>query len=263
VTARAERERCTLAGLSAQRWRPSSPTGASVLLLHGAMDRGDSFARTARRLGGCDVVALDRRGYGGSAGLGPVDVAGHAVDVCAVLDQLGGGWLVVGHSIGGTVALAAAATGHPGVLGVATFESPAPWLEPGSSAQVGGGALEVAADEGPEAAAEHFFRLMVGDGAWDRLGEPFRSARRAEGPALVAELADLASGRELVDLAAVEVPVAVGLGAARGGLYRQGLLLAAALPSSSTVVLDGAPHGVHLTSPDAFAAFVGKVGAWR
>lgn len=263
MTGRPVRERCTLAGLAAQRWRPDLPTGPSVLLLHGAMDRGDSFARTARRLTGRDVVALDRRGYGRSAGLGTTGVAGHADDVCAVLDELGGPWVLAGHSLGGTVALAAAATGHAAVVGVATFESPAPWLEPDSLGRVGGGALVVADASGPEAAAEHFFRLMVGDEAWARLGDGFRADRRAEGPALVAELRDLASGRVLVDLSAVHVPVAVGLGASRGDLYRQGLLVADALPGARSVELAGAPHGVHLVAPDAFADFVGKVGAWR
>ena len=263
MTARAVRERCTLGGLAAQRWRPEVPSGPSVLLLHGAMDRGDSFARTARRLEGRDVVAVDRRGYGVSAGPAPIGVAGHAADVCAVLDELGGEWLLAGHSLGGTVALAAAASGHPGVLAVATFESPAPWLDPDAPARVGGGALDVAGADGPAAAAEYFFRMMVGDDAWGRLGADFRSARRAEGPALVAELADLASGRELVDLSAVDVPVAVGLGASRGDLYQQGLLLAAGLRDAEVVELDGAPHGVHLVAPDAFADFLGKVGAWR
>mgnify|MGYP006278427335 CR=1 FL=1 len=263
MTTRAARERCTLAGLAAQRWRPDVPTGPAVLLLHGAMDRSDSFARTARRLEGRDVVALDRRGYGASATASPVGVAGHADDVCAVLDELGGEWVLAGHSLGGTVALAAAGSGHPGVVGVATFESPVPWLDPDHLARVGGGALDVAGTDGPAAAAEFFFRTMAGDAAWERLGEEFRDARRAEGPALVAELADLATGRELADLGAVEAPVAVGVGSSRGDLYEQGLLLATRLCHAEVVELVGAPHGVHLVAPDAFAGFVGKVGAWR
>jgi len=263
VTARPTRERCTLAGLAAQRWLPEEPGGPSILLLHGAMDRGDSFARTARRLEGRDVVVVDRRGYGGSVDSSPVGIEGHGNDVRAVIDELGGEWVVVGHSVGGTVALAAAAVGHPGIVAVGTFESPAPWLEPDSLARVGGGALEVADVDGLDAAAEYFFRMMVGDAAWERLGEPFRAARRAEGDALVAELRDLASGHELVDLTAVSVPVTVGLGASRGDLFRQGQLLVGALPSAQALELPGAPHGVHLTAPDAFGAFVGKVGAWR
>ncbi|MFM7063343.1 MAG: alpha/beta fold hydrolase, partial [Actinomycetes bacterium] len=169
---------------------------------------------------------------------------------------------LVGHSLGGTVALAAASTGHPSVRAVGTFESPAPWLDPPAAARVGGGALVVARRDGPEAAAEHFFRLMVGDAAWERLGPQFRADRRAEGSALVAELQDLASGRAVVDLSTVTVPVQVGLGAARGDLRRQGVLLADRLPDAGVVELADAPHGVHLVAPDAFAAFVGMVGAW-
>jgi pimeloyl-ACP methyl ester carboxylesterase len=252
-----------VAGLAAQRWRPDLPTGPSILLLPGAMDRGDSFARTARRLEGRDVVAVDRRGYGASVAGSPVGIEGHANDVRAVIDDLGGEWVVVGHSVGGTVALAAASGGHPGIVAIGTFESPSPWLEPDSLARVGGGALEVADANGPDEAAEYFFRMMVGDDAWERLGASFRAARRAEGDALVAELRDLASGQELVDLSAVCVPVTVGLGASRGDLYRQGQLLVSALPSAQARDLVGAPHGVHLAAPDAFGAFVGKVGTWR
>lgn len=262
MTAGPVRHRSVVAGLAVQRWTPAAPQGPSVLLLHGAMDRGDSFARTARRLAGRDVAAVDRRGYGSSPG-GPQGVAAHAADVVALLDALGGDWVVVGHSLGGTVALAVAAAHPPGLAAVATFESPAPWLAPSSLRRVGGGALEVADRDGPAAAAEHFFRTMVGDAAWDRLGPGFRAARRAEGPALVAELRDLASGDVLVDLSAVAVPVLVGLGAAQGDLAAQGRLLAGALPDARTYEVAGAPHGVHLAAPDAFAAFVGMVGAWH
>ena len=38
------------------------------------------------------------------------------------------------------------------------------------------------------AAAERFFRRMVGDAAWDRLPDEGRAERRADGPALAAEL---------------------------------------------------------------------------
>jgi hypothetical protein len=36
-----------------------------------------------------------------------------------------------------------------------------------------------------------------------------------------------------------------------------------ALGVAEVVELGAAPHGVHLVAPDAFAGFVGKVGAWR
>ena len=259
MTAGPQRWRGTVAGMSAQRWRPQSPDGPSILLLHGAMDRSDSFARTARRLGNRDVLAVDRRGYAGSRLLGCADIAGHASDVLNIVDELRGEWVVVGHSLGGTIALSAATAGHPSVVAVGTYESPAPWLD-GSIARVGGGSLKVADERGDAAAAEYFFTMMVGDEAWARLGESFREQRRADGPALVAELRDLASGRVIVDPGEVGVPVTVGRGSSVDDLATQAELLVNALSCATLVEIPGAPHGVHLTQPDAFGVFVGKVG---
>src|SRR5690606_35287983 len=107
----------------------------------------------------------------------------HASDLATVLAWSGATTaVVVGHSMGGTVGLALAARGDDRLRAVGAFESPAPWLDD-SRDSVGGGAVDVADREGPAAGAEHFYRLMVGEGTWNRLRERDRAARRAEGPA--------------------------------------------------------------------------------
>ena len=55
-------------GLAVAERRVASPQ-ASIIFVHGALDRGGSFARVVRRLVEFDVVVYDRRGYQGSRDL--------------------------------------------------------------------------------------------------------------------------------------------------------------------------------------------------
>ncbi len=230
----------------------------TVVLVHGAMDRAASFGRTMRRLPDLDVVAYDRRGYAGSphvAGRGTL--AHHAADLATVITWTDASSVVaVGHSMGGTVALALAGTGDHRLAAVGAFESPAPWLDD-SRASVGGGAVDVADREGDAAGAEFFYRLMVGDHTWSRLRERDRLARRDEGPALLAELRDLRDPATSVELAAVTQPVTVGAGGRSADhLRRSAELLQHALHDADRVDIADSGHGAHLSHPDEFARFV-------
>jgi len=242
-------------GLSVIRRRADGPT---VLFVHGAMDRATSFGRVMRRLPDLDRIAMDRRGYAGSldAGVAPT-IAAHAEDVRRVIDWSGAEQVVVvGHSLGGRIALRLAQERDPRVVAVAAFEAPMPDLD-GSREQVGAGAIELGLSEGPEAAAEHFYRRMIGDDTWHRLRDRDRAARRAEGPALLAELLDLRDGSDELRPELIEIPVAIGVGARSGeGLRRGAHVLADHLPHASFTELANAGHGAHLTHPDDFARYV-------
>ncbi len=227
------------------------------------MDRAASFGRTMRRLGDLDVVAYDRRGYGESAeaGVAPT-IEAHAQDLARVAQ-----WtrsesvVVVGHSLGGTIAVALAVSGDPLVRAVAAYESPFPLLDD-SFDQVGGGAVQIAERDGDAAGAEHFYRLMVGDETWSRLRDRDRAARRAEGPALVAELVDLRDRDRAVDPADAPVPVLVGMGGlSSAGLRGSALRLAERLGGPTPDVIELAGHGAHLTHPDEYARFCRDAGA--
>lgn len=171
----------------------SRPT---ILLIHGSMDRSAGLLRLSRRLDDArHAVRVDRRGYGRSAHVGPpwtieanVDDAEAVVDT--LVEQLGVTTPVdaFGHSLGGNVALALCARRPDLVRSVVVYETPLSWLDwwPGDSA----GAAAMAAAS-PDAAAEAFVRRLVGDDKWDQLPESTRARRRAEGAAMVAELADL------------------------------------------------------------------------
>src|SRR5258707_15217997 len=82
--------------------------GMLVVLVHGAVDSGDSFTEVVHRLDGIQAVTYDRRGCGSAWELFKpnLTLADHVDDL---LDVVGGRpAAVVGHSLGGLVAIGAA-----------------------------------------------------------------------------------------------------------------------------------------------------------
>jgi pimeloyl-ACP methyl ester carboxylesterase len=252
-------------GLAVTRRRPADADASvpTVVLVHGAMDRAASFGRTMRRMGGLDVVAYDRRGYGASTGAGiAADLDAHADDLAAVIEWTGAASVVVvGHSLGGTVAATLARRGTAGPAALAAYESPFPLLDD-SFDEVGGGAVQVGHDHGAAAGAEHFYRLMVGEHTWSRLRERDRAARRGEGDALMAELADLRDRTRALDPAELTLPVLVGMGGLSSERMRtSATLLAARVAGARLDEITNAGHGAHLTHPDEFARYCGDAVA--
>jgi pimeloyl-ACP methyl ester carboxylesterase len=194
-------------------------------------------------------VRYDRRGYGRSRSLGTGDLAAHVDDLLAVL--AGRPATVVGHSMGGFVALAAAARDPELVRSLLVYEAPAPWASWWPSPVSSGGDALAAEDE-----AEAFMRRAIGDRYWERLPARTREERRAEGPALQADLASL-RGTPAYDPAVVEVPTIVACGSETTWWHRRAAdELAAALPHAELSVVAGAQHGAHLSHPSAFARLV-------
>ena len=229
-----------------------------VVLVHGSLDRSDSFARVVRRLDDLHTVVYDRRGYHGSRRALPLNegLEGHIDDLLAVVD--GRPAVVVGHSYGGDVALGAALRGgrDSGIVSVAAYEPPMPWLGQWAT-RPPARQPEPPTSPDPAAAAERFFRRMVGDSAWERLSEPAKDERRADGPALEAELADIRRSEAPFDVTALTVPATFGRGGLSADRHRDTVAwLAEHTPGSELVQIDGASHGAHLTHPDAFAALV-------
>ncbi len=88
-------------------WEPIGPCVGEALLIHGVTASHCAWAWVASRLPGVRLVAPDLRGRGRSRDVaGPAGMRVHAADMVAVMDALGmDAPLVVGHSMGGFVAM--------------------------------------------------------------------------------------------------------------------------------------------------------------
>ncbi len=246
-------------GLHIVDHQPSGADGPPVVvvLVHGSLDRGTSFARVVRRLPDLHVITYDRRGYHRSRHVTPLatSLEDHVADLVAIVN--GRPSVLVGHSYGGDVALGAAVAAPDWVRAVGAYEPPLPWSDwwPRRSSST------IAAED-PAVFAEGFFRRVVGDHAWDRLPENARAERRADGPALTAELASIRRPVSPIDLASIVVPVVLGRGSRSLPHHRRAIdALVGLLPTTEVIEFPGATHGAHISHPDAFAAFVRRVVA--
>jgi len=150
------------------RWGDRAPsdrgTATTVVLVHGSLDRAESFRRVARRLPNERVVAYDRRGYHRSR-TGTAGLAAHVADLLAVTAEAAGGGpaVAVGHSFGSDVVAGAALADPSRFEAVGMYEAPMPWLGFFRKAMR---TAPPPPEADPSEAVEHFFRRMVGDAAW-------------------------------------------------------------------------------------------------
>lgn len=219
-----------------------------VVVVHGAMDRSSSFGRVARSLGDLELVRYDRRGYGRSVSAGPAPLASHVDDLLEIVGERR--VTVFGHSVGGVVALVAAARRPEVIRSILAFEPPTPWVSwwPKPATAPTGAS--------PEDEAEAFMVRAIGERFWSRLPARTRQDRRREGLALRADLASV-HGTAPFDAAELDLPVLVACGSQTTWWHRRASEeLAAALPHGELAVVGGARHGAHLTHPAAVAELV-------
>lgn len=251
-----------------------SNPATTVVFIHGAADRGAAFARVGRHLPGVQLVRYDRRGYGRSVGARPPEVTTGPALLAAQIDDLvavvatttiGGPVVLMGHSLGGLVALGAALRA-PGLIdAVVAYEPPAPWAPWWGRGQAGSSAREAAdcadtADVATRGAAamEAFLRRMIGDERWDALGPRVQQARHAEGPALLADL-EAARGAGGLDFGALHLPVVLGVGTQTSTRHQRAVeYLGELIDAAEMMVVDGAGHGAHMSHPDGVAAMVDR-----
>lgn len=232
-------------------WSSTAGQGPLVALVHGSMDRSASMLRVSRRLDDrFEVVRYDRRGYGRSAPHpGGFGIDDQVADLVGVLD--GRRAVLFGHSYGGNVVLAAADR-HPDLVAAAVvYETPLSWLDwwPGSTA----GATALATQGDPADAAERFMRRLIGDERWERLPPSTRTARRAEGVAMVGELTDLRM-RAPWSADRIRVPVVALHGEHGAPHHRDAMLhLADWLPDCRAEMVADARHFGPNTHPEPVA----------
>jgi pimeloyl-ACP methyl ester carboxylesterase len=113
-------------------------------------------------------------------------------------------------------------------------------------------------DIDPGDAAESMLRRLIGDEMWERMPTSMREERRAEGPALLADLRSLRPpAPPPYTAAALRVPVLAARGSEGRPHHRRATeALARAAAQGELAVIEGAGHGAHLSHPAAFAALV-------
>ncbi|MHB1087785.1 MAG: alpha/beta fold hydrolase [Acidimicrobiales bacterium] len=226
---------------------------ATVICIHGGLDRGGSFARLARRSESFNVVAYDRRGYQGSRSLAPLTLQDHIDDLLAIAECEAslGPVIFFGHSFGGVIALGAVIASPSSAQLVIAYESPLPWVLQRESSRP-------ALTNDPHHEAEVFFRRMVSNSAWERLSAREQQSRRLDGPALLSDLSTLRTGGVAFDLADLKTPTLYLHGdGVIADYYRElGVRLRALNPLIDVRELANATHGAHLSSPDQLSLVI-------
>lgn len=243
-----------VAGLAMLERRVEHPE-ATIICIHGGLDRGGSFARLARRTDRFDLVAYDRRGYQGSRSLQPLSLALHIQDLLAIMasESQRGPVVLLGHSFGGVVALGAAIE-EPSLTQLAlVYETPLPWILKRESTRP-------PLTDDPDVEVERFFRRMVSNSAWERLSDHEKRSRQLDGPALLSDLKGLHGGRVPYDVAHLKVPTIYiyGDGIIRDYYNSLCLELSSASANIRCRELENAGHGAHLSRPDQLAAVVNE-----
>lgn len=231
---------------------PGNPRG-TVVLIHGSMDRSDSFRRVTRHLSEWKLVSYDRRGWGKSRPLGGpgTTLADHVADAITILFKLDRS-IIVGHSYGGLIALCAVGRRPDLIRAVVAFEPPVRWLPWWPLEAPWERLVRESAVDGPEAAANALHRAVVGHPRIPYSGGQAELA--ADGAALLTEITDTTLGEPSFDPSTLGPPVVIAAGSDSLPHHRENSRrLAELVPSGRFIEIRGAGHTAHVSHPDKFA----------
>jgi pimeloyl-ACP methyl ester carboxylesterase len=232
----------------------------AVLCLHGVGGGAETFAALVNRIApGRRALAWDMPGHGGSQMIAPYTMAGLAEAALCLMDTRGVERAdLVGHSLGGMLALEIAATAPTRVASLALVgATPAFGSKDGSFEAAFLESYVGPVEAGrpmPEIARERV-AAMLGE-APDEAGVALAIRAYAGVPreAYVASVRALIGFDRRAALAAIAVPALCLVGEHdRNAPPRSVEKMASAIPGSRFVCLQGAGHLPHLERPEAFA----------
>ncbi len=210
------------------------------------------------------LFALDRRGRGASGDALPYDIAREEEDVAAVAEhaaaRVGRPVTVLGHSYGGRCALGAALLTEA-IDRLVVYEGPVTRDSFGDTEAIAAEMDDLLAADQPERVLEVFMRkvVKVTDDEWEAFEASETFPRRVTAANTV--IRELRAG--IGDRAAIERfgtvrrPVLQIVGGASDPRFpASAWALAAILPDTRIVVIDGARHAAHHTHADRFVAEV-------
>jgi len=159
----------------------------------------------------------------------------------------------VGHSFGANVASVAAVRDPGRVAALGLWEPPVPWAE-WSPPEITAGVAAMAAATDTDLLVDNVFGRMFGREHWAAMAGPAKASRRADGPALRADMAsELEPPYRFED---ISVPVVVGYGAETWPYHPPSARHLAAVLGCEVIEVPGADHFAHANHPAEFTRFV-------
>jgi len=234
--------------------RPSD--GPALVLLHGAGGSRLNWPAELRRLGqaclpGVTVYALDLPGHGRSGGEGRDAIEDYTADVIAFLDAAGiERALVVGHSMGGAIALTMTLDYPARVTGLVLIST-------GARLRVAPSILEQIPTDF-EAALDTIIRYAWSSEAPTKLVELGRERMRETGPdVLLKDLTACDRFDVMERLGEIDVPTLVIAGSAdRLTPLKYARYLAEHISGTQLMIVEGAGHMVMLEQPAEVAKVI-------
>jgi pimeloyl-ACP methyl ester carboxylesterase len=258
-------------GGALQAWSVGS--GEPVQLIHGAVV-ADAFSGMAGlpELAGYRFLGYRRRGYVDSAPVVESSIEAYARDALAVMDHYGIERAhVVAHSFGGRIGLEVCRQAPERVHTFTSLEGagPADIVVPSAADfMAGAGAAGAAIRQGDQKGATELLMAAIAGDGWrddvDRvLGEGWFDQAVADIVTVFTHDLPSASTLTSADAEGTSMPSLVVIGADSVAYFREtSEAVAAALPNSETVIIEGANHLLQITRPAAvaapLAAFLGR-----
>jgi pimeloyl-ACP methyl ester carboxylesterase len=228
--------------------RGRSTGGIPVVLIHGAGGTHLDWPPQLRKMAGRIVYALDLPGHGSSELPGRSDIADYADVVLAFIDILElSDAVIVGHSMGGAIALSIALRHHPSVIGLVLLGS-------GARLRVTP-AIRDRTQTDFEAVADFISGVLWSENAPAELVSTGRELLLQADPAVVQGDFDACNAFDVMnELAEITIPtLVIGGSADQMTPLKYNQFLAEHIPNARLVVIEGGGHMMALEQPDEVA----------